>query len=66
MELTTYGPAFQFGLDWLKRREVGLEARDLTAKEEQIVMTVNSEIEAGKARRMEIKPGKGDGEYREG
>ena len=56
--MTTYGPAFTFALDWLRRREINLEAKDLTAKEEQIILFANSEIETGKSRRMEIKPSK--------
>jgi len=57
-ELTTYGPAFTFSMDWIRRKDIGLEAKDLTTKEEQIILFANSEIESGKSARMEIKPAK--------
>lgn len=54
VDMTTYGDLFRFGLDYLRRRDVGLEVNrdELSFREEQIISLVNAEIEAGKAKRM--------------
>ena len=65
LELTTHGPLMNFALDWIRRRDVGLEAKDLSVKEEQAVLYVSGEIEAAKARRLKAK-GKQHAERRDG
>ncbi len=54
-DLTTYGDLWRFGLDYLRRREIGLEPEDLSPLEESVVLFVHSEIESGRAKRMNPK-----------
>lgn len=59
--LTTYGPAFRWAMGWMNRRGLGLEQKNLTHRQEQVLLVVNARIEAGKAQRAERrakKPGK--------
>lgn len=65
-ELTTYGDLFRFGLDYLRRRDVGLSAprKDLTHREEQIILLVHSEIEDRRSRRLQKERKQGQGQNR--
>ena len=51
-ELTSYGPLFEFSLDYLRRRELGIEPKGLSSREESAVLFVNGELESGRARRL--------------
>lgn len=55
VELTTYGPLFKFAFDWLRRRDLKLEAEDLTSREEEVVLLVHGEIEAARNRRLKTR-----------
>lgn len=63
-ELTSYSPLFRFALDFIQRRELGIEPKGLSTREEQAVLLVHSEIEGGRARRL--KKGSTHGKQREG
>ena len=51
-KLTTYGPLFEFALDYIRRRDLGLEQKNLTYREEAAVLVVHSEIERARSARM--------------
>lgn len=67
-DLTTWGPLLCFGLDYLRRRDVGLEIprAELSYREEQIIIRVHQGIEAGRARRMKKKPDTSPKDFRDG
>lgn len=60
--LTAYGLPLRWAMDWLRRREFGLERgrSELSHREEQIILMVNGEIERGKASRAERRMKKKD------
>lgn len=64
VELTTYSPLFSFALDFIRRRELGIEPKRLSIREQEAALYVHGEIESGRARRLkrETKHGK----FREG